>query len=177
MTCRWKFQVGECTVACLMPVSALVAALLLAGCESRPNPTTYDAALQAVPPADTKPPQADVAILEPPKAVNRPAPHPAPHPAQPEAPVPELVGLDEQQLTDLLGAPTSQDGNGPGKHWYYRMRKCTLNLSLFPNVDTHVFRLLSYEVTDNDRHGDGQRCRSELANRLRQRQGQQARNG
>jgi hypothetical protein len=160
-----------------MPVSALVAALLLAGCESRPNPTTYDAALQAAPPADTKPPQADVAILEPPKAVGRPAPRPALRPAQPDAPVPELVGLDEQQLTDLLGAPTSQAGNGPGKHWYYRMRKCTLNLSLFPNVDTHVFRLLSYEVTDNDRHGDGQRCRSELANRLRQRQGQQARNG
>jgi hypothetical protein len=160
-----------------MSILALPTAMLLAGCESRPDHTVYDATLLAPPPSppDTKMPQAAVAIREPQKAASRPAPRPAQRPPQPEAPLPELVGLNEQQLTDLLGAPTSRVGNGPGKHWYYRMRKCTLNLSLFPNVDTHIFRSLSYEVTDNDRHGDGH-CRSELANRLHQRQAQQARN-
>jgi hypothetical protein len=160
----------------LIPLCVLAAAIALTGCESRPDRTAYDATLQSAPPADTKPPQAVVAIREPQKPVSRPAPHPVQRPPQPEAPVPELVGLNEQQLTELLGAPTSQVGNGPGKHWYYRIRRCTLNLSLFPNVDTHIFRSLSYEVTDNDRRGDEQHCRSELANRLRERQAQQARN-
>lgn len=163
----------------LMPVSMLAMAIMLAGCESRPNHASYDATLLAppAPPAqDTKMPQAPVAIREPQKAASRPLPRRVQHPPQLEAPLPELVGLSEQQLTDLLGVPTSQVGNGPGKHWYYRMRKCTLDLSLFPNVNTHVFRSLSYEVTHNDRFGDGQRCRSELANRLHERQAQQARN-
>jgi hypothetical protein len=178
VTWRRKFPVEGRTGSCLTPVFVLAAAMLLAGCESRPDHAVYDATLLAAPPPppDTKMPQAVVAIREPQKAVSRPVPHPAQRPPQVEVPVPELVGLDEQQLTDLLGTPTSQVGDGPGKHWYYRIRKCTLNLSLFPNVDTHIFRSLSYEVTDNDRHDDGQHCRSELADRLHERQARQARN-
>jgi hypothetical protein len=80
--------------------------------------------------------------------------------------MPDLAGMDEQTLIALLGAPQSQDGTPPGKHWYYRLKSCELSLSLFPSLPTGTYRLLSYKVSDNE-HSDVPRdCQARFSERL-----------
>jgi hypothetical protein len=74
-----------------------------------------------------------------------------------------LIGLDEAHLQALLGPPTVQEDRAPGKTWKYRNGRCTLNLSLYPDVETRVFHTLSYEVTSDDHTDEGKRlCMVEL---------------
>jgi len=63
---------------------------------------------------------------------------------------PKLVGLSEEELVAALGNPTEREEQLPGKLWRYRLPGCTLTVSLYPEVQTMVFRSLSYEVTRND---------------------------
>jgi len=90
-----------------------------------------------------------------------------PHPAHPRhQPLGNLVGLDENQIKSTLGSPDSQEERGPGHRWIYRSGKCTLSLSLYPDISTRVFRSLSYEVSTDDRSEQGKRlCTAELENR------------
>jgi hypothetical protein len=144
---------------------------LVAGCAARPDSAALEAAshtLARTPPAPAPAPKTSKIV-----AAREPRKTPPPHADTPvaEFATPQLVGLSEEQLTGLLGTPTARAGDGPGRHLYYRMPQCTLNLSLYPNVDTHIFRLLSYEVTGNDGHDYGKQiCRSELAAWLHTRQ-------
>ncbi len=99
----------------------------------------------------------------PPKKVARSRPRPAAQlaSAQPQAepalaPV-NLVGLDEHQLTALLGAPNEQEEPAPGKIWRYRKANCTLDITLYPDVVTRTYRSLAYEVTSNDNTAEGKR--------------------
>jgi hypothetical protein len=69
-----------------------------------------------------------------------------------------LVGLDEQQLTALLGTPTEQEQPTPAKVWRYRKATCTLDITLFPDVQTRTYRSLAYEVTSNDNTAEGKRA-------------------
>ncbi|HLI14230.1 MAG TPA: hypothetical protein VKY65_21760 [Alphaproteobacteria bacterium] len=74
-----------------------------------------------------------------------------------------LIGLDEDQLAALFGPPTSQQDQAPGKTWKYRSGKCTLDVSLYPDVQTHVYHTLSYEVSSDDNSAEGKRlCLVEL---------------
>lgn len=106
----------------------------------------------------------------PPKKAARPRPKPAAQlaHAQPQAgAAPErkepglapvnLVGLDEHQLTALLGAPSEQEEPTPGKIWRYRKANCTLDITLYPDVLTRTYRSLAYEVTSNDNTAEGKR--------------------
>lgn len=61
-----------------------------------------------------------------------------------------LIGLDEQSLRSRLGSPSTAATTGPGKTWLYRNGRCTLNVFLYPDVSTRVYRTLSYEVTNDD---------------------------
>jgi hypothetical protein len=147
---------------------------LLAGCAARPDSAALQTASRNLAPMPAS---------QTPKTIKAPEPHKSvavmrvlPDPAPPQSPPPKLVGLSEDQLTDLLGTPTTRNGAGPGRHLYYRLPQCTLNLSLYPNVDTHIYKLLSYEVTGNDGHIHGKQvCDSELAAWLHTRQRSQAR--
>jgi hypothetical protein len=121
------------------------------------------------------PPEPEMAPKKPPpkKVAARPRPKANPQVAnvQPQAgtsaaepkpePEPEpmnLVGLDEQQLTSLLGAPTEKEEPTPAKVWRYRRAGCTLDVTLFPDVITRTYRSLAYEVTSNDNTAESKRA-------------------
>jgi len=139
----------------------------------KPAPVASDVAAVATPPPEpaVEPPPKKA---PPKKKVVRPRPKP---PAQlanaqpqagtvsPEQKEPEpalepvnLVGLDEKQLTALLGAPSEQEEPTPGKIWRYRRANCTLDITLFPDVLTRTYRSLAYEVTSNDNTAEGKRA-------------------
>jgi len=107
-------------------------------------------------------PATEIARLpDPPPAEEPPAPAAAPV-VEPVAP--KLVGLNEQELVATLGAPTEREELMPGKLWRYQLPGCTVSVSLYPEVQTMVFRSLSYEVTSNDDTPDGVRaCLSQRA--------------
>ncbi|MBL8704392.1 MAG: hypothetical protein JNM30_06095 [Rhodospirillales bacterium] len=102
-------------------------------------------------------PTTEIARLpDPPPAEETPAPVVAPVPAA-EPVAPKLVGLNEQELVATLGPPTERQELMPGKLWRYQLPGCTVSVSLYPEVQTMVFRSLSYEVTSNDDTPDGVR--------------------
>src|SRR5690349_17124146 len=55
-----------------------------------------------------------------------------------------LIGMDEEQLVALLGPPTSEKDQAPGKIWRYRKSRCTVELTLYPDVQTRIYRALAY---------------------------------
>ncbi|HEX6958810.1 MAG TPA: hypothetical protein VF194_12560 [Ferrovibrio sp.] len=79
-----------------------------------------------------------------------------------------LSGLREDELRDLLGKPTVVEDRPPAKIWRYKQASCHLNVSFYPDVETRVFRILSYEVKSNDDTDQGKRqCWSELRSHAR----------
>lgn len=48
-------------------------------------------------------------------------------------PVGNLVGLNERQLTDALGAPSFRRTDGPNELVQYRTAECILDVFLYPN--------------------------------------------
>ena len=69
-----------------------------------------------------------------------------------------LIGLDEQQLRALLGPPAAEEDRPPAKIWRYRKGGCSLNLSLYPDVQTRKFGTLTYEVKSDDNTDEGKRA-------------------
>jgi hypothetical protein len=112
-------------------------------------------------------PATEIARLpDPPTAEETPAPAIASAPVV-EPVAPKLVGLNEQELVATLGAPTERQELMPGKLWRYQLPGCTVSVSLYPEVQTMIFRSLSYEVTSNDDTPDGVRaCLSRRAQSL-----------
>lgn len=83
---------------------------------------------------------------------------------------PELVGLREQELVNLLGIPNETVSRPPARIWRYSHARCHLNVSFYPDVQTREFRILSYEVTGNDGTDQGKRqCWSQLRTRAKSR--------
>jgi hypothetical protein len=62
----------------------------------------------------------------------------------------DLVGMDESQLQRVLGQPVAVKDSAPGKTWRYRNPCCELSVALYPNLQTHSYQVLSYEVTSDD---------------------------
>jgi hypothetical protein len=75
-----------------------------------------------------------------------------------------LIGLDAEQLRDLLGQPSEEQDRVPGKLWRFRYAgSCTLDVLLYPDVQTQTFRSLNYEVIGNDGSDKGKRrCTAQL---------------
>jgi hypothetical protein len=69
-----------------------------------------------------------------------------------------LIGMDEQQLRALLGPPAAEEDRPPAKIWRYRKGGCSLNLSLYPDVQTRKFGTLTYEVKSDDNTDEGKRA-------------------
>jgi hypothetical protein len=138
----------------------LSALLLLAGCTQR-DWATYSPFRQARPsaPAAAKPRQ-------PAKPPAETASIPTPPPAAAEDAAPpgqRLIGLDADHVQRLLGPPTEYADRPPAKVWVYRTERCTLDLSLYLDVKSKVFRTLAYEVTSHDGSDKGKRlCVAEL---------------
>jgi hypothetical protein len=74
-----------------------------------------------------------------------------------------LIGLDMAQARRRLGPPTEEIEQAPAKVWRYRTAQCSLDVSLYPDVHTQIFRVLNYEVKGNDGTEQGRRkCISDL---------------
>jgi hypothetical protein len=94
------------------------------------------------------------------------APATAPAPAA-EVPAPVLTGYRESDLRGLLGPPTSTEDRPPGKLWRYRTGECTLDIQLYPDVETKQYGTLSYKVKSDDDTDEGRRlCLAELQSRI-----------
>lgn len=120
--------------------------------EQSPGPIALTA-----PPAPTAPAKAPV------PAKRRDATKPAATSAQ-AAPV-QLVGMNEGEVQALLGTPSMVEDHAPGKTWRFRKHDCVLSVALYPDVQTRVFRTLSYEVTSDDHNaGAKQLCETKFGN-------------
>jgi hypothetical protein len=78
-----------------------------------------------------------------------------------------LAGKSEKELRAMLGAPTSEEDRPPGKRWRYRDGQCTLDVQLYPDVQTKQFGTLAYEVKSDDNSDEGKRlCLAQLQSRV-----------
>jgi hypothetical protein len=83
-----------------------------------------------------------------------------------------LVGKSEGDLRALLGPPTSEEENAPGKTWRYRDGQCALSVRLYPDVNTRQFATLGYEVRSDDNTDEGKRaCLAQFGSRAQARRG------
>jgi hypothetical protein len=88
----------------------------------------------------------------------------------PDGPAVALAGKSENELRALLGAPTSEEERPPGKRWRYRDGQCTLDVQLYPDVQTKQFGTLAYEVKSDDNTDEGKRlCLAQLQSRVQAR--------
>ncbi|HYD08030.1 MAG TPA: hypothetical protein VEC60_20005 [Reyranella sp.] len=77
-----------------------------------------------------------------------------------------LVGKSEGQVRALLGPPTSVEERAPGKTWHYRDGRCSVDVQLYPDVQTRQFGTLAYEVKSDDNSDEGRRgCLARLRSR------------
>jgi hypothetical protein len=76
--------------------------------------------------------------------------------ATPAPPV-NLVGKSEGQVRALLGPPTSVEERAPGKTWHYRDGRCSVDVQLYPDVQTRQFGTLAYEVKSDDNSDEARR--------------------
>jgi glucose/arabinose dehydrogenase len=81
-----------------------------------------------------------------------------------------LSGKSEAELRDMLGTPTSEEDRPPGKRWRYRDGQCTLDVQLYPDVQTKQFGTLAYEVKSDDNTDEGKRlCLAQIQSRVQAR--------
>ncbi len=100
-----------------------------------------------------------------PKADPQQAAASTPAPATPTAPV-TLVGKSEGEVRAMLGPPNSVEERAPGKTWHYRDGRCSVDVQLYPDVQTRQFGTLAYEVKSDDNSDEGKRdCLARLQSR------------
>jgi len=92
------------------------------------------------------------------------------HVARPSATygtIARVVGLNEQQVKAKFGAPSVREERRPGRAWIYHEADCRLEVSFYPDVQTHAYKALGYEVTSNAGTNDGNhRCATRFASRI-----------
>jgi len=176
------------TIRGLMKQTVGVGLLLLAGCDATRNMRDDFARLTSSQPA---PAQARKNIGAQPAARprNTVSTSPTATPASPDAsaataaeasapparpssgPAVALTGKSEKEVRALLGTPTSEEDHPPGKRWRYRDGQCTLDVQLYPDVQTKQFGTLAYEVKSDDNTDEGKRlCLAQLQSRVQARQ-------
>jgi hypothetical protein len=142
---------------------------------ARPVATT-----KAVPVEDAKPntlePPSATSVESPTSSTAEPSLAIADTAANPQAPTPPnepalyLAGKSENDLRALLGAPTQELNQPPGKRWLYRDGQCTLSVQLFPDIQTKQFGTLSYAIkSDNDTDEGRRLCLAQFQSRVRAR--------
>ena len=67
------------------------------------------------------------------------------------------MGKSEGQVRTLLGAPTSVEERAPGKTWHYRDGQCSVDVQLYPDVQTRQYGTLAYKVNSDDNSDEGRR--------------------
>ena len=99
-------------------------------------------------------------------------PHKKPHPtpavaANAKPQIDELIGWNESEIRTVFGTPASQEDHAPTKRLVYHDRQCTMNVTLYPEVETRQFQALNYEVNADDGSAKRQQaCVAEFSARL-----------
>jgi hypothetical protein len=84
--------------------------------------------------------------------------------------VDRLIGLSEADIQSVLGPPMLQEDRAPTKLWVFRSKNCTINVTLYPDVETRQFHALSYEVISDVHTAERTRqCIAEFSTRFSQR--------
>src|SRR5215207_706989 len=180
-----RVQVGRMTFTSLMRHIVGIGLLLLSGCEATRNmrddfsrltssqPTTQRSQPAKNVASTTRPRTTSPASTSPDTPVAAPAAvsdDPPARPASTGAPALSLAGKSETELRAMLGAPTSEEDRPPGKRWRYRDGQCTLDVQLYPDVQTKQFGTLAYEVKSDDNTDEGKRvCLAQLQSRAQTR--------
>ena len=163
-----------------MKQSVVVGLLFLSGCEvarSARNdlakltsaPTAASPQVRKATPPRVAPPSTAVSPFEPSPTFDGTSVEAATAPPKGAPPV-DLAGASESKLRALLGAPGSEEDHPPGKRWQYRDGKCTLDIQLYPDVQTKQLGTLAYKVKSDDNTDEGQRlCVAQLQSRLQAR--------
>lgn len=85
----------------------------------------------------------------------------------PTAQIDDIVGLNEAEIRGAFGVPAEQEDHAPTKFWVYRTRQCTLNVTLYPEVETRQFHALNYEIVSDDGSAKRQQaCAAEFSSHL-----------
>ena len=120
---------------------------------------------RSAPPTQPASPQASKAATPAARPATAAPVQPAPAPAI-SAPLP-LAGKSEPEIRAALGAPSAEEERPPGKRWRYRDGQCTLDIQLYPNVETKRFTTLAYDVRSNVDSDEGKRlCMAQFQSRL-----------
>src|SRR6185295_19434349 len=174
------------TIRNLVRQSVGVGLLLLSGCEAARNMRDdFSRLTSSQPTAQKSQPAKNVASTNRPRTTPTTSPSPdapiaaAPatasdqppsRPAATGGPALLLAGKSETELRAMLGAPTSEEDRPPGKRWRYRDGQCTLDVQLYPDVQTKQFGTLAYEVKSDDNTDEGKRvCVAQFQSRAQPR--------
>lgn len=119
------------------------------------------------PVAQPRPRQPDAARAKTPEAA-KPATRPAVTVEKDKALAapPKLVGLSEEETVDLLGHPSEETEQPPGKVWTYKASGCRLSVHLFPDMDKGGFYALDYTVAEGAKDG----CLGKVASEARKKE-------
>ncbi|WP_395709492.1 hypothetical protein [Reyranella sp.] len=154
-----------------------VGLLLLSGCDVARNMRDDFTRLTSSKPAMTQPKKSVPQIQPAPPQTNQAATPTARPPAAPTPPSPApdapavtslpLAGKSESEIRAAFGSPSAEEERPPGKRWRYRDGQCTLDIQLYPNVETKQFTTLAYEVRNNVDSDEGKRlCMAQFQSRL-----------
>jgi hypothetical protein len=155
----------------LYPQTLVVGLLFLSGCELTQNAqrdfnrlihgNVSTASGQYAPSHQSYAPRQTATARPDSKTVTKPEdPKTEPQQAAASTPAPppvNLVGKSEGQVRALLGPPTSVEERAPGKTWHYRDGQCSVDVQLYPDVQTRQFGTLAYEVKSDDNSDEGRR--------------------
>lgn len=159
-----------------MTGSVGVGLLLLSGCDvaksMRDDFTRLTSSKPVAPqPQKSAPPQTT------PQQTSKATPVPSSSPSGPAAAPPALAppavgslplaGKSESEIRAAFGSPSAEEERPPGKRWRYRDGQCTLDIQLYPNVETKQFTTLAYDVRNNVGSDEGKRlCMAQFQSRL-----------
>ncbi|HZT86593.1 MAG TPA: hypothetical protein VFA12_01405 [Stellaceae bacterium] len=141
---------------------AAFGAILLAGCHQPglppPPPQTAHAIQWSAPPTAPRkvarpkpkppaPPSREAGEATPEHAAPAPSAPTEPQIASAPAPAPEdLIGLDQQAITGLLGPASEIAQRAPGAVWHYKAENCELDLSFYMELRSGSMRALQYKL-------------------------------
>jgi hypothetical protein len=155
--------------------AALAASVIVAGCSYLPfsaqhnAPATEVAAAPAFPPPPPHKPPTPGAP-GPPGAPATPAVVRLPDAPEPPPPggFDRLIGLDQPQLTAVLGEPVKRADEAPATIWYYTGQACDLDVYFYFNLESQAMRALHYIVRSHESHEQSaQQCYDELVRERR----------
>lgn len=66
----------------------------------------------------------------------------------------KLIGLDQQEVRDLLGAATRTREVPPAVVWEYRLKACALDVFFYLDLAKQRFRALAYDMKSADGNED-----------------------